>query len=95
MFASTGTNGSPEGGAAVEEGRKSPVKSDESDGTTAAQSRMEGTVTTSNYFDAGQFGTYVSIFMLLIGESHYHDFDSHRSMIMTFFVNSRLVERCC
>ena len=83
MFASTGTNGSPDGGATVEEGRKSPVKSDESDGTTAAQSRVEGTDASSDYFEAGQFGTYVSIFILVVGESPYRDdFDSHVSIFL-------------
>ena len=71
MFASTGTNGSAVVGPSIEDGQKPPIGNDESDDTATARSNLRRAVTDSDYFEAGQFGTYVSIFILLIGESHH------------------------
>lgn len=69
MLATTGTNGDPD----VEENKSKSLGMKESPDAESDKKRsyMTRTVIVGENFEAGSYGTYVSIFILLIGEYKY------------------------
>jgi hypothetical protein len=74
MIAKTGTNGDPDVEASnVESKSKDTVLKETPDSETdQKRSYITRTVIVGENFDAGSYGTYVSIFILLIGEFKYY-----------------------
>lgn len=70
MLATTGTNGDPDVEAPNEDSKSKSLGKNESPeaDTDKKSSYMRRTVVAGENFEAGSYGTYVSIFILLIGE---------------------------
>jgi hypothetical protein len=70
MIAKTGTNGDPdvEASNAESKSKESGMKESPDSETDQKKSYITRTVIVGENFDAGSYGTYVSIFILLIGE---------------------------